>query len=202
MAGAGNSPQTVPVQLVVANDPILQTSVSSLSFPYQIGQAMPSPQSVYVSTSTGAPLIYTAVAGNTGCTWVTIGGTVVGSTPGILTVSVNPAGLAAGKYTCTIGITATVPSTGAAAINSIALPVTLTVSNNPLLTVTLEGNPPSPPSFTALQGGTAPPAQTITLGSRQHVSQHEPELQHDVHHPVRRQLAVGRSVERHYRDGV
>jgi len=165
MPGAGNSPQTVPVQLIVANDPVLETSVSSLSFPYQTGQAAPASQAVNVTTSTGAPLIYTAAAANTGCTWVTLGGTIAGSTPGTFTVSANPAGLAAGTYTCTIGITATVPSTGAAAINSISVPVTLTVSNNPLLTVTLPGNPPSPPSFTALQGGTAPPAQTITLGS-------------------------------------
>ena len=165
MAGAANSPQTVPVQLTVANDPVLQTNLSSLSFPYTPGQSAPAAQTVAVSTSTGAPLNYTAAVSGSGCSWLVLGGTPAGTTPGIFTASVSASALVAGTYTCNIAITGTVPSTGAAAINSLSIPVTLYVSNDPMLTITLPGNPPSPPSFTAQQNGAPPAAQTIIVGS-------------------------------------
>jgi hypothetical protein len=41
MPGSGNGPQTIPVSLTVANDPVLQASASSLSFPFQLGQTAP-----------------------------------------------------------------------------------------------------------------------------------------------------------------
>lgn len=170
LAGAGNSPQMIPVVLTVADDPLLQTSVSSLSLPFQIGQSAPLTQTIAVTTSTGAQLDYTAVASSAATSncpsgWLMVGGTTAGPTPGSFTVSVNTTGLTAGTCTGTIAVTGTVPSTGAAAVNSVSIPVTLTVSANPLLTVTLPGNPPAPPVFTAQQGGATTAAQSITLGS-------------------------------------
>ncbi len=169
MTGAGNNPQIVPVQLTVANDPILQTNVSSISLPYQIGQAAAPPsQTVAVTSSTGAPLNYSATATSTECggAWLTLSGAASGSTPSTFAATINPTGLAAGTCHGTISIAATVPATGASAVNSpLSIPVVLTVSANPLLTVTLPGNPPAPPVFTAQQGGSSPSPQTIVLGS-------------------------------------
>lgn len=167
MAGAGNTPQTIPVQLTVANDPILQTSVSAIALPFQIGLALPT-QAVSVTSTTGAALNYTAAASSSECggSWLSLGGVTTGSTLGTFTVSVNPVGVTPGTCHGTIAVSATVPSTGAAAVNSpVSIPVTLTVSNNPLLTITLPGNPPAPPVFTAQQGGAAPAAQNIVIGS-------------------------------------
>jgi uncharacterized protein (TIGR03437 family) len=167
MPGAANSPQNVTVNLTVANDPVLQSSVNSIAMPYQLGQSTIPSQTVAVSTSTGAPLNYTAVANPTNCGtgWLLVNGNATGTTPNTFTVTVNPTGLSAGPCTGTIAITGTVPSTGAAAINSVSIPVTLTVSANPLLTIGLPGTPPAPPFFTAQQGGNAPAQQNIALGS-------------------------------------
>ena len=53
--GAGNSPQSFPVTLIVNSNPVLTSTVPSLNFNYQIGQTAPSPQTITVN-STGAPL--------------------------------------------------------------------------------------------------------------------------------------------------
>jgi uncharacterized protein (TIGR03437 family) len=167
MAGAGNNPQTIPVQLTVANDPLLQTNVSSISLPYQIGQSAPS-QVVSVTSNTGAPLNYTATASSSDCggSWLIVTGAISGSTPNAFTVTMNPAGFGAGSCHGTISISATAPATGTAVVNSpISIPVTVISSTNPLLTVTLPGNPPAPPVFTAQQGGSSPASQSIVLGS-------------------------------------
>jgi uncharacterized protein (TIGR03437 family) len=169
MAGGGNNPQTIPVQLTVANDPLLQTNVSSISLPFQLGQAAAAPfQVVSVTSSTGAPLNYTATASSSECggAWLALSGATTGSTPNTFAATINTTGLAAGTCHGAISISATLPATGAAAVNSpLSIPVVLTVSANPLLTVTLPGNPPAPPVFTAQQGGSSPGPQSIVLGS-------------------------------------
>ena len=53
--------------LKITNDPIISASVSSLSFPYQIGQSAPAAQSVKITSSTGVPLNYTASLATTSC---------------------------------------------------------------------------------------------------------------------------------------
>ena len=66
----------IPVVLKVTNDPIISASVSALSFPYQIGQAVPSAQSFKVTSSTGVPLNYTATLATTTCgsAWLLLNG--------------------------------------------------------------------------------------------------------------------------------
>ena len=165
---AANGPQMIPVVLTVADDPMVVTSTGALLFPYQIGQSAPAGQAVGVTSSTATILNYTATAAASTCgnSWLGLSGATSSTTNNSFTVSVNTAGLAAGTCTGTVTIAATDTSTGNPVLNSgVKIPVTLVISANPLLTVYLAGNPPSPPVFTALLGGNSSDSQTITLGS-------------------------------------
>ncbi len=148
-AVSGNGAQVISVTLTVANDPAIQASTSSVTFPSQIGQTPPPAQTINLTSSTGALLNYTLTSTNTApsCSivqWLSLNSTG-GSTNGSFTVSVTNLagltgrrGLAPGIFT----VTATNPATGNAAINSpLTIPVTLYVSSAPLLVV-------SPPSLT------------------------------------------------------
>ncbi len=122
---AANTILNVPVTLNVSNVPALSLSTAALSFNYQTGKALPTPQTVDLSSS-GAPINFTAAASSTG-NWLAISQNS-GTTPATLIVAVNPAGLAPNTYQGTITITPAV--SGASVLN---LNVSLTVSNNPLL---------------------------------------------------------------------
>ncbi len=90
-AGAGNSPVTIPVTLVVSDTALLVASPAALRFTSSGG-----PQQINLTTTDGTPLSYN-VATLSGSNWLQVsprGGTA----PGGLTVSVNAAGLAAGNY--------------------------------------------------------------------------------------------------------
>lgn len=172
--GAGNGPQTLQVNLSVANDPLINTNAPSngLFFQSQIGQnpvaTTQTSQNITVSSSSGATLNYTATAATTtgGSGWLVLSGTTSGSTNGTFTVTVVPGSLAAGTYNGTITIAATNPATGNAAINSpMTIPVTLYVSSGALLVPTLPGNSTSLPTFTAAVNGAPPAQQAITLNS-------------------------------------
>jgi len=143
-SGVVNGPQQIPVNLTVANDPLIvangctaASAACSLSFAYQIGQAAPPSQNINLSSSTGAPLTYTATLPNTVCgNFFGLSG-AQGATNGVLTVSVlNPAQFGV-PGTCSnipITIVATNPSTNAAAPNSpLIINVSLYVSNSALL---------------------------------------------------------------------
>jgi hypothetical protein len=118
--GAANTPQTIPVKLVVGSS----TGTGKLRiwpprgvyFDYQSGQSDPAPKNVRVM-STGAPLSFTAEVH--GGNWLSVSPSG-GTTPGTLGVSVNPTGLASGTYTATVRLAAQ----GATGIN---LPVILKV---------------------------------------------------------------------------
>ena len=88
----------------------------AVTFDYNSGEASPGAKSIRVF-SRGAPLSFTAAA--FGGTWLSVtpsGGT----TPGTLSISVDPTGLASGTYSATIKLT----SPGSAGLN---VPVVLTV---------------------------------------------------------------------------
>lgn len=118
--GAANTPQTIPVKLVVASG----TGTGRLRiwpprgvyFDYQSGQSDPAPRNVRVM-STGAPLSFTASVH--GGNWLSVSPSG-GTTPGTLGISVDATGLASGTYTATVKIAAQ----GATGIN---LPVILRV---------------------------------------------------------------------------
>ncbi len=119
-SGAANTPQKIPVQLVVTSTGTGMLRVwpsRGAYFEYEAGHGDPAPRTIRV-LSTGAPLGFTAAAH--GGTWVSVtpsGGT----TPGSLSISVDPTGLASGTYTATVNIAAP----GVPAVN---LPVTLRVA--------------------------------------------------------------------------
>ena len=118
--GAANSPQTVPVQLVVTTSGSGRLRVwpsRGAYFEYEAGHSEPAPRTIRVF-STGSALGFTAAAH--GGTWLSVtpsGGT----TPGSLSISVDPTGLASGTYSATINISA--PGT-----TSVNLPVILRVA--------------------------------------------------------------------------
>ncbi len=155
-ANAGNGPQTIAVTLIVANDPMIVASIPTtvpLIFPYQVGQAAPGQQIIGLTSSTGAPLNYTVVAAETACggtSWLATSGATAGTTNSSFNVAVtNLSSLATGTCTGTLTVTATNPATGNPAVNSpLVIPVTLYVSNDPLLVVT-----PSSLSFSLPVGG-------------------------------------------------
>ena len=159
------SQQQIPVVLKVTNDPLLGASVAALSFPYQIGQLTPAAQSFQITSSTGAPLNYTASLATTTCgsAWLQAANAnnpLTGVTNATLTVAVATAGLTAGTCNGSITINATNPATGAAAVNSpIVIPVTLYVSTNAQLVLT----PANLPPFNV--GASATASQPVVLSS-------------------------------------
>jgi len=153
-SGASNSPKTIPVTLTVtaASLPTLTAAPASLSFTYQTGGTTPAAQAVAV-TSSGNAVSYTTA---TSATWLSAT-PASGSTPGSVSVSVNPTGLAAGSYSGSVTIT----SSGAS--NSPKMvPVTLTVTSTSLPTLTAS---PASLSFTYQSGGATPAAKIANLSS-------------------------------------
>lgn len=142
----------VPVTITVL--PALAVSPGALSFVFRIGATVPPAQTVAV-TSGGVPVAITAAAlieTPSGGTWLSV--TPPGATtPGNLTVAVNPSGLAAGSYAGTVRITATDSAGG-----TIEVPVTLSV--NSMLT-----SNPATLTFAYRVDGSIPPAQTVNVTS-------------------------------------
>jgi len=154
-AASGNGAQTIQVTLTVGNDAAIQANVSSqgLSFPFEIGQAVPATQTVVLSSSTGAQLNYTVTSAEATCAgiaWLNLGGNPSGVTNGSFTVGVqNLSSFTGGTCTGSITVTATNPVTGNAAISSpLTIPVTLYVSASPLVVVN-----PTSLSFTSTVSG-------------------------------------------------
>ena len=159
-SGAGNSPQTFPVTLIVNSNPILTSTVPSLSFNYQVGQTAPSPQTITV-LSTGAPLNYQVAVNASSCAGFLSASPSTGSsfspppqTLNTVTVSVNVAGLT--PQVCSGNITLTVPGS---TVPPLVIPVTLNVSNTALLNV-------GQPSINVIAlSGAAATTQTISVSS-------------------------------------
>ncbi|HUQ91620.1 MAG TPA: hypothetical protein VM120_08060, partial [Bryobacteraceae bacterium] len=129
---AGNSPQTFPVTLVVSSNPFLISSVQSLNFNYEVGQAVPQNQAITIS-SAGAPLNYQVAVNTTSCPGFlsatpSSGGTFGGQNQ--VVVSVNPTGIP--PQTCSGNITLSVPGSTTPLL---VLPVSFNVSSTPLLNV-------------------------------------------------------------------
>ncbi|HZO52661.1 MAG TPA: hypothetical protein VFB63_08090 [Bryobacteraceae bacterium] len=151
--GASNSPQTVPVTLKVTDKPVVQLSSSSLSFQHQIGGSAPAGELVLV-TNTGAGLPVNLTVDAAGGTWLSA--TPSSSTsPAALLVTADPGTLVAGEYNGTIGIA--VPG---AAVPQLTLPVTLTVSANPLMRISRNRL-----GFVHQTGQTPPAAKPISVTS-------------------------------------
>jgi|GEM_PF-569618 len=123
--GAGNSPLALPITLIVTGGggnttSQLSLSPNTLSFFGQPGGTPPPQRTVSVSSNSSS--ISYSVSSNQ--PWL-LAGPANGSTPGSLTVGVNPSGLAAATYTGQVTVTG-----GGSTVN---LPVTFEVTNNPLV---------------------------------------------------------------------
>jgi uncharacterized protein (TIGR03437 family) len=101
-SGAGGSPATIPVTLVVAA-PTLTATPATLSFSYSIGSStQPAPQTINLVDA--AKINFTASAATTlGGSWLSVT-PGAGAASGALTVSVNTKGLTANVYNGTITI--------------------------------------------------------------------------------------------------
>jgi hypothetical protein len=149
--GATNSPQSVGVTLNVNAAPNLTLNPGSLTYTYQVGGSTPAAQTVSVS-STGSALSYTV---STSAAWLTAT-PATGSTPGTLSVGVNPSGLSAGTYTGTVTVTSTGAGNSPQKVN-----VTLTV-NAGARSLTIS---PGTLSFSYQSGGSLPSSKSVTVGS-------------------------------------
>ncbi len=144
---------TTTVMPAVATKPAMTLAPTSLSFSYQIGGSNPAAQTVAVGSSTSTAFSYTAT---TATAWLTT--TASGTTPGSLSIGVNPTGLAAGTYTGAVAVASTGASNSPQSV-----PVTLTVTSN----TTLPNLNLSPTSvtFNYQIGGSNPAAQNVATSS-------------------------------------
>lgn len=110
------------VRKVSAGSSPLSVSPSSLSFSYTIGGAVPVSQTLTISSSQSAVSFTAAAVMTSGNNWLTVS-PGSGTTPGTLTVTVAPAGLAGGVYAGAITVTP-----GGAGSSPLSFSVSLTVT--------------------------------------------------------------------------
>jgi hypothetical protein len=121
--GVANSPQAVFVTLTVSSKPAPKLAVSpiSMSFTAQAGGKPPAGQTIAM-ISTGEAFGFKVTTGSSAAWLTATPGD--GLTPGSITVSVNPSGLAAGTYNSSVSIAAT-----EAGNSPLVVPVTLVVTS-------------------------------------------------------------------------
>ncbi len=156
--GASAPSQNISVTLTVSVNPLLSLSPNALEFTYQVGTPSPAAKTITPVSTSGALNYVVTASTNTGGNWLTIG-TPAGTTPAPISISANPAGLTAGTYTGTVTVTAA--GAGNPPQN---VPVTLKVSNEPLITVNKTTNPTTL-AFNWQVGQVGPGAQVIELGT-------------------------------------
>lgn len=156
--GAANSPQTIAVTFTVGSttQPTIALAPASVTFTAVQGGASPAFTDVGIQ-NTGAGSLATptaTVAYVTGAGWLSAA--VSGSSaPFTLRLTPTLGSLSAGTYTANVSVT----SSGAS--NSpVLLPVTLTVLVPPALTLSTTAL-----AFGAVQGGSSPTAQTVSVGN-------------------------------------
>jgi uncharacterized protein (TIGR03437 family) len=153
---SGASATTVSVSFLVTGSPVLMASPGSLNFSYTAGGTIPYSY-LYLTASDGSAM---PVSATTSTTWLSVGPPQPPNTGTVVAVQGNNlSSLANGVYTGSV----TVAATGAA--NSpVNVPVVLTVTGS---TVTGGGNLTlgTLNTFYAIQGGTAPGSQTLSVSA-------------------------------------
>jgi trimeric autotransporter adhesin len=151
-AGVAGSPATIPVTLTVTAGTI-SAAPTALTFSAAQNSAAPAAQNISV-TGTGA-INYT-VQGATvaGGNWLSVNASA-GTTPGTISVSVNPAGLSPGNYSGAVTITAP-----GASGSPITIPVSFTITAPQTLSAQ-----PLALSFSFTNGLSLPAAQNVVLAS-------------------------------------
>lgn len=150
--GATNSPITIPIQLNVSTNPIITPSQESVNFYFQTGGTVPPAETVSF-TSTGSPAVYFVTQTNNTPWLIVSPSNSATDTP--LSISISPLSLAVGTYNATV----TLSMTGAAN-PTIVIPISLTVSNQPLINVF-----PSTLAFNFQSGTGAPATKSLTVTS-------------------------------------
>ena len=152
-AGADNSPQYVTVNLTVIDPAAFQLTAQpgALTFSFASGSTIPAPQSVSI-TGNGPALSYSASISGGAWLAVTASG---GTAPGSIGISVDPTGLAPGRYNASVVIS--IDGSGAAPLS---VPVQLDIAAAPLVNLTVT---PVALSFTYQIGGVMPAPQTISV---------------------------------------
>jgi len=148
IGATGATPVAIPVTLVVS--PAVTATPTSLTFNYTLGGTAPAAQTLTIGGTPG--ISFTAAAAtSSGLSWLSAAPVTPGTVPGSASVSIITSGLTtAGTYNGTVTI-------GATGASSVVIPVTLVVSPN--LTAM-----PTSLTFNFAIGGTAPAAQTLTIG--------------------------------------
>jgi uncharacterized protein (TIGR03437 family) len=149
--------QTFPVSLGIGTTGTsgLTATPSSLSFTYSLAST-PASQTISVQSTNGQATAFTASAStSTGGSWLSlnVSPTQTLTTPSnnFLTASINTSGLtAAGTYSGTITLTTT--------SGTLSIPVTLTISGAPPITVS-----PTSLTFSYAAGGSAPNSQSVSV---------------------------------------
>ena len=161
----GSSAISIPVTFTVTGNPTLQIqqngqAISGINFFYQNGTALPAPQTVAFTSSSSTVALPFSITVNGGSNFLVVSPTGSLATPQNVTFSlastVTLQNLTAGVYNASVTV-----SSPNASNPTTTIPVTLTVSNTPLLTQV--GSAPSPFNFQT--GGTTPANQTIQIGT-------------------------------------
>jgi uncharacterized protein (TIGR03437 family) len=147
---ASNSPQTVHASLMVTQPTTISANPSSLMFTYRLGSSAPATRTIVVSSTSPASGVAFQVAADSGCGWVRLSA-VDGTTPALVTASVNTTGLTTTSYSCTLTITAPTAINGTQIVQA-----SLDVSDRPTLVLS-----PSSLTFSASAPGLLPPSRTI-----------------------------------------
>ncbi len=160
-AAAVNSPLVIPVTLTVSAASVLVVSpMTPAVFTTQAGGTTPATQTFTLGSSDGTQLNFTVtsstVNGNSGWLQATQNN---GNNSQGLSISAVPGALAAGVYTGTVTIAATLPSGAAGANSPLTIPVTFLVTAGSLVLS------PSALTFNQSFGGVAPPNQFVNVTS-------------------------------------
>ena len=150
------TPTTSTVSPSASVTPVIARNPASISFSAIQNGANPSSQTVTVTNSGSGTMNWTAASS---VPWLTINGGAAasGADSGSFAVGVNITGLSVGNYAGTV----TIAATGATNTPQ-AIAVTLSVTAAPTPTIGLNA---TNLSFTAVQGGSNPSAQTLTISN-------------------------------------
>jgi dUTPase len=146
--GATGSPATVAVSLAITQPPSLGVSPTSLTFSGSVPGANPSNQAFAIVNNGGGTLNWSVTSNQT---WLTIS-PASGTGAANPAVSINNFGMTAGTYSATLTVTA--------AGSTQTLSVSLTLNQNPILTVA-----PNTLTFSGPVGGSNPAGQTFAISN-------------------------------------
>lgn len=136
-SGASNTPLSVPVTFTVTQAlASLAVAPQALTFNYSVGGAAPVAQTVSITNVGAGTLNWTATTTDYWIAASPASGSAAAGAPGTLSISINPANLAAGTYTTSVQIAAA-GATGSPASIAVSLVVT---GMTPTPVITAVGN--------------------------------------------------------------